>query len=214
MSGTADKIPRFARDEERKEHYVNPPLEVVRPILWRRLDLPGHDAASLRAIENGMEIRGMAVFHEEGNPTALHYSVRSDTEWRTIEATVDGWCGDRAIELRMQRARDGSWRLNGAPCPAVTGCLDIDLNFTPTTNLLPLRRLDLEVGQRAEVRSAWLEWPSAVLLPLTQRYARRSVTEYDYEADLPGAPKFVAVLRVEPRGWVLDYGDLWRAEPV
>ena len=156
---------------------MNPILDPVRPILWRRLDLPGHDAACLRAIGNGMEICGMAVFHEEGNPTALHYSVRSDTEWRTIEATVDGWCGDRAIELRMQRARDGSWMLNGAPCPAVTGCLDIDLNFTPTTNLLPLRRLDLEVGQRAEVRSAWLEWPAAILRPLTQRYTRRSVTD-------------------------------------
>jgi hypothetical protein len=100
------------------------------------------------------------------------------------------------------------------PCAAVAGCVDLDLSFTPATNLLPLRRLDLLVGQAAEVRSAWLEWPEAVLTPLIQRYARRSITKYDYSADLPGTAKFVGVLRVEPRGWVLDYAGLWQAETV
>jgi len=191
---------------------VEPILEVGRPILWRRLDVPGHDAASLREAEGGAELRGMAVFHDEGGPTALHYSVCCDTEWRSTEATVVGWCGARTVELRVRRADATSWTLNGVPCPAVAGCVDLDLSFTPATNLLPLRRLDLAVDQAAEVRSAWLEWPAAVLTPLIQRYARRSVAEYDYEADLPGTAKFVGLLRVEPRGWVLDYADLWQAE--
>jgi hypothetical protein len=188
------------------------PKGVGRPILWRRLDVPGHDAASLRQAETGAELRGMAVFHDEGGPTALHYNVRCDNEWRTTEATVDGWCGARTVELRVRRTQAGSWTLNGVPCPAVAGCIDLDLSFTPATNLLPLRRLDLAVDQAAEVRSAWLEWPAAVLTPLIQHYARRSVAEYDYEADLPGTAKFVGVLRVEPRGWVLDYAELWQAE--
>ncbi len=193
---------------------MKPILGVGRPILWRRLDVPGHDAASVREVEGGAELRGMAVFHDEGGPTALHYSVRCDTEWRSTEATVDGWCGARTVELRVRHAHATGWTLNGVPCPAVAGCVDLDLNFTPATNLLPLRRLDLAVGQAGEVRSAWLEWPAAVLTPLVQRYARRSVTEYDYEADLPGTDKFVAVLRVEPGGWVLDYAGLWQAEAI
>lgn len=183
-----------------------------RPILWRRLDLPGHDTATLREIEGCAELRGMAVFHDEGEPTALHYTVRCDPGWRTTEGTVHGWRGGRPVDLRMVRSQSGAWTLNGAPAPAVAGCADLDLNFTPATNLLPLRRLDLAVGQAAEVRSAWLEWPAGKLALLVQRYARRSATEYDYEADLPGADKFVAVLRVEPGGWVLDYGGLWQAE--
>jgi uncharacterized protein len=181
-------------------------------ILWRRLDLPGHDAASLRETDGGMELRGMAVFRDEGGPTALRYRVQCDAEWRTTEASVDGWCGARPVELRIRRSHAGNWTLNGVPCPAVAGCIDLDLNFTPATNLLPLRRLDLALNQAAEVRSAWLEWPAAVLTPLVQRYARGSVTEYDYEADLPGTAKFVGVLRVEPGGWVLDYAALWQAE--
>src|SRR5687768_2466004 len=139
------------------------PILRVSPILWRRLDVPGHDAASLREVEDGAEIRGMAVFHDEGGPTAVHYSVRCDAEWRSTGATVDGWCGKQTVELRMLGDRAGGWMLNGVPCPAVAGCIDLDLNFTPATNLLSLRRLDLAVGQAAEVRSAWLEWPAAVL---------------------------------------------------
>ena len=184
-----------------------------RPILWRRLDVPGHDAATFREVKGGAELRGLAVFQDEGGPpTALHYVVRCDTGWRTTEASIDGWCGAQPVELRLRRDHRGDWTLNGATCPAVAGCEDLDLSFTPATNLLPLRRLDLPVGRGAEVRSAWLEWPAAGLTPLVQRYARRSITEYDYEADLPNADKFVAVLRVDPGGWVLDYAGLWRAE--
>jgi hypothetical protein len=187
-------------------------LEAGRPILWRRIDVPGHDAAGLREAEGGVELRGMAVFQDEGGPTALRYTVRCDAEWQTTEGTVDGWCGPRPIELRLVRSHSGGWTVNGVACPAVMGCADLDLNFTPATNLMPLRRLDLAVGQAAEVRSAWLEWPASILTPLTQRYTRRSATEYDYEADLPGGSSFVGVLRVEPGGWVLDYAGLWQAE--
>lgn len=187
-------------------------MQAVKPILWRRLDMPGHDTAGLRQAAGGAELRGMAVFQDEAGPAALHYSVRCDAEWRTIEGTVAGWGGAGPVELRLARSPGGDWTLNGAACPQVAGCIDLDLSFTPATNLLPLRRLNLPVGQEAQVRSAWLEWPRAVLTPLTQRYKRRSATEYNYEADLPGAARFESVLRVDPNGWVLDYGGLWQAE--
>jgi hypothetical protein len=181
------------------------------PILWRRLDLPGHDAASLEINAEGAVLSGMAVFRE-GAPTALAYVVQADRDWQTSEAHVWGWRGREAIDLRLRRDDVGTWTLNDAPCPSVQGCVDLDLSFTPATNLLPLRRLALGAGQSAEVRSAWLEWPEVRLTPLVQRYLRRSETEYEYESDLPGAGLFRAVLRVEPDGLVLDYPGLWQAE--
>ncbi|HEX6104900.1 MAG TPA: putative glycolipid-binding domain-containing protein [Gemmatimonadales bacterium] len=186
-------------------------MHVPAPILWRRLDLPGHDAATLRSGSAGPILSGMAVF-QDGGPTALAYSVRCDRSWLSVEAQVQGWRGPEPVDLRLLRDAAGGWTLNGAPCPEVQGCEDLDLNFTPATNIFPLRRLALAVGEAAEVRSAWLEWPAARLGLLVQRYHRRSPTEYDYEADLPGPTLFRAVLRVEPEGWVVDYGGLWRAE--
>ena len=181
------------------------------PILWRRLDVPGHDAAALELGTTGAVLSGMAVFQEDG-PTALAYTVHADREWKTIEGRVWGWHGRKAIELKLRRDDAGAWTMNGAAFPSVQGCVDLDLSFTPATNLLPLRRLSLRVGQSAEVRSAWLEWPEVRLTPLVQRYARRSDTEYEYESDLPGGELFRSALRVQPEGWVQDYGGLWRAE--
>lgn len=180
-------------------------------MLWRRLDLPGHDSAVLSATAGGVRLRGMAVFFENG-ATGLRYDVRCAGDWRTTGAEVRGWHRDRAFALQIVRDPSGRWSLGGAAVDAVAGSLDLDLSFTPATNLLPLRRLDLAVGETAEVRSAWLEWPHVRLTPLVQRYARRSPEWYDYEADLPGAERFEAKLRVDRDGWVRDYGGLWRAE--
>ena len=186
-------------------------VDTPEPILYRRLDMPGHDAASLLMDEEGAVLSGMAAFLED-DPTGLAYVVHVDSEWKTTEAHVWGWRGREAIDLRVGRDSAGTWTLNDEPCLGVQGCMDLDLSFTPATNLLPLRRLALPVGQSAEVRSAWLEWPEVRLTLLVQRYARRTETEYDYEADLPGAEQFRSTLRVQPGGWVLQYGGLWRAE--
>jgi hypothetical protein len=180
-------------------------------MVWRRLDLPGHDSATIHLGTREAVLSGMAVFHA-GEPTALAYVVHADAEWRTTEAHVWGWRGGDAIDLRLERDHAGTWTLNEESCPAVHSCVDLDLSFTPATNLLPLRRLSLGVGEAAEVQSAWLEWPEARLTRLVQRYRRRSEMEYDYESDLPGGELFRTTLRAQPNGWVLDYGGLWLAE--
>lgn len=185
-------------------------LALPGPVLWQRLDLPGHDAAMVEPMEGGTAITGMAVFLE-GEPTALEYAVECDAGWRTRSGRVRGRRGETSVDLGIERDPDGEWTLDGTPCPEVAGYVDLDLSFTPATNLLPLRRLALEVGGAAEVRSAWLDWPELRLSPLVQRYRRRGPMAYDYEADLPGAPPFRGVLRVQPGGWVLEYADLWRA---
>ena len=49
-----------------------------------------------------------------------------------------------------------------------SGCIDLDLSFSPATNLLAIRRLALPVNEIAEVRSAWLTFPDLDLEPLDQ----------------------------------------------
>jgi len=52
---------------------------------------------------------------------------------------------------------------------------------SPSTNLLPIRRLGLAIGQGAEVRAAWLGFPDLTLEPLEQLYRRLDVGTYRYE---------------------------------
>lgn len=77
------------------------------PILWRRLDLPGHDSAALRLGEEGAVLSGMAVFHQ-GAATALAYTIHTDRAWQTTEARVQGFRDRETIDLRVRRDAAGS----------------------------------------------------------------------------------------------------------
>jgi hypothetical protein len=87
--------------------------------------------------------------------------------------------------------------------------MDLDFGFTPSTNLLQLRRLALATGQGADAPAAWLDVSTGTLDVLVQRYERRSETTYWYEA-----PRFnyAEMLEVDSVGFVRRYPGLWEVE--
>jgi hypothetical protein len=178
-------------------------------ILWRRLDRPGHDAARLTFEPPAWRLTGSAVFADENRPCRLSYTVVCDADWRTLSAEVDGWVGDAAIHVALTADAARVWRLNGVECPAVAGCIDADLSFSPCTNTLPIRRLGLEVGQEAPVHAAWLRFPDFDVERLDQVYKRTGATTYRYES---GGGTFSAEIEVNEAGLVTNYAGLWRAE--
>jgi hypothetical protein len=178
-------------------------------ILWRRVDRPGHDVARLSETNAGWILEGTAVFAEDDQPCRLDYLVVADAAWRTMTVSVTGWLGSRAIVVDISVGVGREWALNGSPCPNVHGCVDIDLSFSPATNLLPIRRMRLDVGQKAPVRAAWLRFPACVLEPLDQIYERVDDRTYRYES----ADAFTAMLEVNAVGLVTHYPDLWDEEP-
>jgi uncharacterized protein len=180
-------------------------------ILWRRLDRPGHEACRVVAGEGSWRLLGTAVFASDGQACRLDYSIVCDRAWRTRSAAVAGWVGDDDIAVEIRVDPNQRWCLNGAECSEVAGCIDVDLNFSPSTNLLPIRRLDLAVGQTAEVRAAWLRFPSFRLEPLVQSYRRLDPQRYRYES---AGGRFVAELEVNGTGLVTSYGEIWRAEGI
>jgi hypothetical protein len=180
-------------------------------ILWRRLDTPGHDAAALHAIEDGWAIEGTAVFLHGDEACSLRYTARTDQGWVTRAAEVAGWIGSTPVHVLIVASANHQWSLNGVPQPAVAGCVDIDLSFTPATNLIPVRRLQLRVGAREAITAAWVKFPDLILEPLEQAYAHTSDNQYDYEA-FGGA--FRVPLLVDPNGWVVRYPGFWQREGV
>src|SRR5262245_50912854 len=141
-------------------------------ILWRRIDQPGHEAARLVETDAGSQLSGSAVFVHEARPCRLDYAVACDVGWRTVSCHVTGWVGTMPVAVKITVDPSGRWWMNDAECPVVTGCVDVDLNFSPSTNLLPIRRLNLPVGDAADVRAAWLRFPSFALEPFDQTYRR------------------------------------------
>lgn len=122
---------------------------------------------------------------------------------------MSGWIGSRTVDLNVEVDAARHWRLNGSECPSVAGCLDIDLAFSPSTNLLPIRRLNLKPGGAQPVRAAWLTFPDLTLQPLEQAYRRLDATSYQYES---GGGAFAAVLSTNAAGFVTHYSGLWEVE--
>jgi uncharacterized protein len=177
--------------------------------LWRRLDVPGHDACRLKRTERGWKLEGTAVFQHEREPARVEYVVVCDRAWHSRFGRVKGFIGRRSWDLRIERSAAGHWTLNGTPVAAVEGCFDLDLGFTPATNALQLNRVCLDIGASAAFPVAWLDLPEPSLQLLPQRYERRSASSYWYES--PTA-SYAAVLELTDSGFVRLYPQLWRME--
>ena len=178
-------------------------------ILWRSIYWPGHEACSLYQLNSEWRLEGTAVFLLESRTCRLSYLISCDTIWHTRRAVVSGWVGDEDVNLELTVDMHRRWQVNGVAKSVVNGCIDLDLNFSPSTNLLPIRRLNLEVGQQAEVKAAWLRFPSLELEPLSQVYERLGEFKYRYSSR---GGDFAAELTVNRVGFVTVYPQLWEVE--
>src|SRR5690606_29526149 len=122
----------------------------------------------------------------------LQYLVEVDDAWRTRRAEVSDGAGTRVL------ASDGSgmWWRDDHPAPDLAGCLDVDIEATPVTNALPIRR-----AGDGPVAAAWIRVPGPAVEPLEQAYADDGGGHWTYRS----SGGFVGVLTVDDDGLVVDY---------
>jgi len=133
-------------------------------------------------------------------PGASALTFRSDSA-----SSANDW---KYYPVNVSLTAPGAWTMNGDEALPSMDCVDLDLGFTPATNLISLRRLDLPVGQRATTFTAWLDEGTARLEVVEHVYRRQAGGTYAYEA-----PRFdyKALLEVDPTGFVRRYPTLWEA---
>jgi hypothetical protein len=201
---TAENLPILPSIDREGETPVK-----VASILWRHLEASGRDACDLWRHAKGWSVTGTSIFRERADITHLHYSVNCDANWLTSSGRIQGSVNERTIDIDVTTDERRRWWVNRQAVPAVEGCVDLDLNFTPATNLIQLRRLALAVGGRADAPAAWFRVPEFSLQALPQTYRRASVPCYDYTAPTVG---YSGLLQVHELGFVLEYPGLWTAE--
>lgn len=198
---------------------------LARSALWRRLDTNGTEHV-LYDDRNGLRARG-TVLSIDPIPHTCRYQLLTDERWATrlfeVEAEGAGW----QRQVRLERSSDG-WRVTthergelakalaraGRPGPALPGtdrpdqfadALDVDLLNSSLTNTLPLRRLGLVPGGRAdgkghEVIAAWVLVPELTVLPCHQTYALLAPDRVSYESG-----SFATELTIDRNGLVAHY---------
>jgi hypothetical protein len=178
-------------------------------VLWRRLDTPGHDACRFERRESGWAIDGTTVFKHQELAARLSYHLDCDSAWRTTRGSVRGFVGEQAIDVSIDHAAEGAWRVNGQIAPGFERLEHLDFGFTPATNFPHLRQLALADGEAADMPVVWLDVPPSALQVLPQRYERRGALAYWYEAPTVG---YAAVLEVTAAGVIRRYPGLWELE--
>lgn len=195
--------------------------ELTRAVLFKGPDLTSLERCTLAKMARGWHIGGTVVASFDGQPAEVIYGIGCDDEWRTRSARIRLTVGTERRELHLgvnvptlgPKKGHRQWtpiydgkRLEHVGDLADTfDCFDVDLGVTPSTNTLPIRRLDLQVGESAEVTAVWVRFPALTVQPLTQRYTRLDERRYRYES----ATGFSAELEVDELGLVVRYGDVW-----
>jgi hypothetical protein len=177
---------------------------------WRHLDArEGFEVLFLRREADGYRFEGQSTGVEDGEAWGVRYAVTVDSDWTTRSAHVVGLSAEGAKEVSLAGDGAGSWRVDGRQAPQLDGCLDVDLEASAFTNAFPVRRLRLDVGERADAPAVYVRALDLSVERLDQRYARLpddgDHRRFDYESP---AFDYRGELVYDEFGLVLSYPGL------
>ena len=183
----------------------NRPMGQKRWIVWQGLISPSMERLIIGAADSGFAMSGLILQAQEAAPHVVRYMIRVDESWRTRSVEVDLEAGDRR-HVSLNADGQGHWMRDDQPLGELDGCIDIDLEWSPSTNTLPIRRLGLGPGEAKTLAAVWVRFPSLEVQRLEQSYERFAQGRYRYRSG-----RFTADLAVDGDGLVLQYGVNWKA---
>jgi hypothetical protein len=184
----------------------DPDRTLVRTVNWLLVADSGSERADLWRDSDGWTIEGtVKAFVDE--LVRVTYIVRCSPDWVTRAVAVNETRQDGERDFELVADDDRRWWMDGEQVPALEGCVDVDLGVTPSTNTLPIRRLELEVGGTAEIDAAWIRFPELDVVRASQRYTRLVERRYLYQSNT-----FQAELDVDDLGLVVTYPGIWKRE--
>jgi len=180
--------------------------KTIRRVIWRRiLDDHSFEECVVTATPVGFGIVGDVIAAQEGTPLTVRYDITCDKSWSARSVAIEQRLGDTQRHTRLERAGE-SWLVDGVHDARLDGCTEPDLGVTPSTNALAIRRLDLAVGQAAEIKCAWVRFPALSVEASLQRYERLGERDYRYTNVASG---FTALVAVDALGLPVHYESIW-----
>jgi|SRR5688572_3533221 len=177
---------------------------------WRGIDALSLEVLRLRQGSSGHVARSH-VLVTEPDALAFEYEFRLDDAWRSLSLQVNVIGADEK-SMRIERAGEGAWRIEGERAPELDGCDEVDLSITPFCNTLALRRLGPPPGGEGEITALYVELPDLIPRRSRQRYERVAKHRFRY-VDLGVQAGFESLLTVDADGFVIEYEGLFERVP-
>jgi hypothetical protein len=151
-------------------------------------------------------VEGDTAAVEGGEAWSVQYAITLGLNWHTRNARVSGLSTSGACDRTLQSNGHGRWWIDGERAPNLDGCRDVDLESSTFTNALPVKRLELGVGEEADAPAVYVRSVGLRVARLEQRYVRleddAGRERYRYAAP---AFDFECELLYDKAGLLLDY---------
>ncbi len=174
-------------------------------LLWSRVKDHGLEYCEMETSPL-IVLRGHVVTRLEGKALAVSYVVKCEDSDVTKSVNLSCRMDGKANDLSIHRTSDGQWYYNQTKMSQFLGCTDIDLEFTPSTNTIPIRRFHLMPGESKTLTAVWLRLPDLSCSLLTQKYTCIDTGIYLYESVQSG---YQARIMVDSDTAVIDYQGEW-----
>ena len=141
---------------------------------WNRADGAGGEELTLRWENEGW------TAHGELSAERVTYVVRLSPTWQVRQFLLFRDVADPDLWLGTDGG--GRWgEVNGAHRPDLDGCTELYLATTPFSLTIPIRRLQVAVGEGFEVRAASVDVDTLGVVPVRHRY--RHSSEHTWQLD-------------------------------
>ncbi len=175
-------------------------------VLWLSAELGSAELCNVRTGPGNPILESTTLLSFNDLPARIDYTISTNVEWETQEVRIELSAGGHRQAITLERDERG-WAVDGSRRPDLDACIDVDLGWTPATNMLPLRRNPLDIGHAHQSAAAWVRFPELDVVVSEQLYTRLASDRFRYQSST-----FEAELLVTSDGVVTDYGDgLWRA---
>ena len=198
--------------------------------MWTKDDRSGAEQCELTIGSGGLAARSVAIGLAPV-PYRLDLELTTGADWVTqrlsLTALGDRWTRMLVLERNAAGVWAGSRSTDGSGPPGVgdsgrddavepenipSHVLDVDVQWSPVTNIMPVRRLGLDrAGAAGTFTMAWVSVPSLTVTVDEQHYTLLGVDDGDVCARFDsGDGFFTAVIRCDPDGVPLDYPGIAR----
>jgi hypothetical protein len=174
---------------------------------WQHQDArSGFEVVFFELLADGYRIEGCTTAVEDGATWIVGYEIVLDAAWTTRSAHISGRSASGSRSATLEAEAGGHWRVGGTRAPQLDGCLDVDLESSALTNALPVHRMELGAGRRADAPAAYVRALDLTVERLEQTYLRLPDDGphqgYDYTAPVFD---FARRLVYDESGLLLDY---------
>lgn len=180
-------------------------------ILWKGVEYYSLENCLVSQNTSGYVIDSAIVGSYRGKLYSVEYEITTNTSWETLSIKASCRHNNKVKQYAFFREANGHWKTTDSTLSQFNGCKDIDIPVTPFTNTLPIRRLNLSVGETSDIRVIYFDLLNEKISAVDQRYTKLSKTIYHYE-NIPN--DFEADIEVDEHGLVVFYPSLFERKAI